>query len=346
MLHQIRPLIVPISLFGSLLGFVNDVLIVNEIASKTLLFLVATTMVFFLITYLGAMRFNRSPQLIQNLKFGFQFFAFSSLVVFIFFVISLSYKDRGGIIASNSDSVTQFQSALLAQNETIIEKQEVLIEKVANTKQETSSDPRKELFNIGVDFSAASLQKALREGDARVLELFVQSGIPHDMASKALIDDAFLLDLIMAAFAGNDVGASIQTISKGDIDVSHDPRATDTMNRLDRYIYMKYILRRPEPTIQYCGDARNDLHCKKSNAETTHKLLKSLKSIGLQLKCWNDVNDLSFSELREDPRYNRRFDERTKKANQLALQRGEALIEGNKQYFASQICLMMRNFAI
>lgn len=50
--------------------------------------------------------------------------------------------------------------------------------KADNFKRERSDDPRKELSNSGVQWEAVRLERAIKDGDTRTVDLFLQGGMP------------------------------------------------------------------------------------------------------------------------------------------------------------------------
>jgi hypothetical protein len=66
-------------------------------------------------------------------------------------------------------------------------------EDVKKTKKETSSDPRKELANMGVTWSLENFQNAVRLGDLRTINLFLAGGF-----SPNQLDDGNLFVLVQA----------------------------------------------------------------------------------------------------------------------------------------------------
>lgn len=89
----------------------------------------------------------------------------------------------GGLIGSKVAAVHDWQlsNGILTDIRTAL----------GNVKQETSSDPRKELANLGVSWSAQGLVDALKIGDERTARLFLEGGmapaaITNNGASAAL----------------------------------------------------------------------------------------------------------------------------------------------------------------
>jgi len=50
----------------------------------------------------------------------------------------------------------------------------------ANVKRETSTDPRKELANLGVMWESSNFHNAIARGDEKTISLFLQGGMPWD----------------------------------------------------------------------------------------------------------------------------------------------------------------------
>jgi hypothetical protein len=66
-----------------------------------------------------------------------------------------------------------------------------IAEDVKKTKQETSSDPRKELSNMGVAWSLKNYQDATQMGDLRTINLFLAGGFSPNQ--RNILDNAFVL---------------------------------------------------------------------------------------------------------------------------------------------------------
>lgn len=89
-------------------------------------------------------------------------------------VASSKHARDGGFIAAKSEDARAIQSNLLN-----IEKQTVDISKRLDGIQSgKSTDPRVELKNIGVNWKQEEFEQASKRGDLRVMELFLQGGMP------------------------------------------------------------------------------------------------------------------------------------------------------------------------
>jgi hypothetical protein len=95
-------------------------------------------------------------------------------------VASSNHSNKGGFIAAKSDDARAIQSNLLN-----LEKQTADINtKLDGIQAGKSTDPRVELRNIGVEWSETAFYAASKRGDLRVVELFLQGGMPiHDIHS-------------------------------------------------------------------------------------------------------------------------------------------------------------------
>ena len=91
-----------------------------------------------------------------------------------------SSKHANGFIAAKSEDARAIQSNLLN-----LEIQTADINrKLDGIQSGKSSDPRVELRNIGVEWSETAFYAASKRGDLRVVELFLQGGMPiHDIHS-------------------------------------------------------------------------------------------------------------------------------------------------------------------
>lgn len=89
-------------------------------------------------------------------------------------VASSKHAHEGGFIAAKSEEARAIQSNLLN-----LERQTADINKKLDGIQlGKSSDPRVELKNIGVEWSETAFNTASKRGDLRVVELFLQGGMP------------------------------------------------------------------------------------------------------------------------------------------------------------------------
>jgi hypothetical protein len=96
---------------------------------------------------------------------------------------SFASADEGGILAKNVTAIAVAQKQLGISQSMLDEQKKTttilssINEKTATLKRETSDDPRKELSNSGVQWDHGRLYQSLREGDARVVSLFLQGGM-------------------------------------------------------------------------------------------------------------------------------------------------------------------------
>jgi hypothetical protein len=87
---------------------------------------------------------------------------------------SSKHANQGGFIAAKSEDARALQSTLLS-----LEKQTADINnKLDSLQAGKSTDPRVELKNIGVEWSEVEFGRASKRGDLRVVELFLQGGMP------------------------------------------------------------------------------------------------------------------------------------------------------------------------
>lgn len=82
-------------------------------------------------------------------------------------VASSRHAEAGGFIAAKSEDARAVQSALLD-----------IGRKLDGIQSGKSSDPRVELKNIGVSWKQTEFEQASKRGDLRVVELFLQGGMP------------------------------------------------------------------------------------------------------------------------------------------------------------------------
>lgn len=99
-----------------------------------------------------------------------------------------------GFLATKIDSIAGLQTSLGlidTKLDDISAKQDKIIEVIENTdkkidlvKKETSDDPKKELANLGINWSEQSFVYALKQGDLTTIELFLRGGM--DPANKSV----------------------------------------------------------------------------------------------------------------------------------------------------------------
>jgi hypothetical protein len=92
-----------------------------------------------------------------------------------------------GFLATKIDSVASLQTSLglidsklgdiSAKQDKIIEVIESTDKKIDLVKKESSDNPRKELANLGIDWSEESFVSALKQGDLATIELFLKGGM-------------------------------------------------------------------------------------------------------------------------------------------------------------------------
>lgn len=75
-------------------------------------------------------------------------------------IASARHADQGGAMAASAPWIAQLQQTLL------------------DIKNGKSDDPRVELKNIGVEWKSGNLIQASKDGDLRVIELFLRGGMP------------------------------------------------------------------------------------------------------------------------------------------------------------------------
>ncbi len=108
-------------------------------------------------------------------------------VLFTFTTISLalgiaSFQNRGqgGLVAANTDVGKEIQKLAGLTEQVVIaqDRTTTAVEKVANTvKRETSDDARKELVNLGIEWTQSNFLQALHKDDLRAARLFFLSGM-------------------------------------------------------------------------------------------------------------------------------------------------------------------------
>jgi hypothetical protein len=88
---------------------------------------------------------------------------------------------EGGLLAGASTSAADFQGKTLGLLAAILDTQKQstdVLRKINDTaKKETSKDPRKELANQGVAWTSDNMFSAIRDRDAKTLQLFVEGGM-------------------------------------------------------------------------------------------------------------------------------------------------------------------------
>lgn len=92
-----------------------------------------------------------------------------------------SSRHAEGFLAAYSDDARALQSSLLNLNQQTAEisfKLDTQGQTLSQIRDGKSSDPRIELRNLGVQWESGAFWNASKVGDLRVLELFLQSGMP------------------------------------------------------------------------------------------------------------------------------------------------------------------------
>jgi ankyrin repeat protein len=87
---------------------------------------------------------------------------------------------------------------------------------LAGLKRETSDDPRKELANLGVAWSGDNFLTAVKEGDERLVRLFLAGGmriVPTESQGRSLP--------VMLALNKVDPGATLDILIDGGLDVNY-----------------------------------------------------------------------------------------------------------------------------
>lgn len=129
----------------------------------------------------------------------------------IFLLSSIVYVAQGksgsanGILADNVDYLYGLQADLGFANKTLGE----ISRKIDGLKKETSSNPRKELSNLGISWDRESFYEALERGDQEVYQLFVAGGMKVDfgIAENLMRGENFssdISDLILSKKAVKD----------------------------------------------------------------------------------------------------------------------------------------------
>lgn len=97
---------------------------------------------------------------------------------------SFAATESGGILASNVPAIAVAQQQLGVTEKIYdeVRKTNVTLERIDskadNFKRERSDDPRKELTNSGVMWEANRLDSAIKQGDIKTVDLFLQGGMP------------------------------------------------------------------------------------------------------------------------------------------------------------------------
>lgn len=86
---------------------------------------------------------------------------------------SAAGKRPEGVFASLMPAVSRLQQSLTGMDV----KLDQISAKLDNVKRETSEDPRKELANLGVSWSGENFLNAVKDGDTRTVQLFLDGGM-------------------------------------------------------------------------------------------------------------------------------------------------------------------------
>lgn len=121
---------------------------------------------------------------------AWQFAIAISLLIVGLGAYSKAKADTGGILASQFESVASLQKSLFGIQMDLQDIKHTL----KNVKQETSTDPRKELVNLGMQFTENDFDKAVAHGDVRALELFSQARITLNERKLTVVRRALQTD--------------------------------------------------------------------------------------------------------------------------------------------------------
>lgn len=88
--------------------------------------------------------------------------------------ITRAHADEGGVAASYIPGVRELQTSLDRIGMQLAE----LTSATRELKKETSDDPRKELSNMGIEWTSAAFHDAVVRGDFKALDLFIAGGMP------------------------------------------------------------------------------------------------------------------------------------------------------------------------
>lgn len=116
------------------------------------------------------------------------------LIIFGVICMTISFKSyalsaKGGILADNASPIKAAQEMLGISHQILVEQKKTneelgkLNKTAEGLKQEISTDPRKELSNMGVRWEAGPFQDALRASDVRLSKLFLQGEMQISAAS-------------------------------------------------------------------------------------------------------------------------------------------------------------------
>lgn len=127
------------------------------------------------------MVFDKKQGLSKSITKGMALSTFGVLISVAFIGFQLASGNTGnGAIASVIPQLQPLQSTLLGMDAKLDE----INSKLDNIKKETSDDARKELQNIGVSWSGENFLNAVKDGDHRVVILFLQAGMRSETAKS------------------------------------------------------------------------------------------------------------------------------------------------------------------
>lgn len=318
MKNTIAALMVPAGLFGSVIGFINDILIVDAFASLWVLSFVAGLTAVSLCVLILNERVFRIQALTMPSRSTCGFLVLSTLFVGVFYLYSSHFREQGGVLAPNLEITASFQEQLLAQNEELLDTQKEILEEVSEGKKETSLNPRKELANLGIAYTPRALAEELLKNDAYAVALFVEAGADHDFVASALFETGVVLDSFQKAMHGHTDGAAFAALAKSSYDLSFLDNSTELLNGVDRELARLLNLMK---FGSYKGDrlcfvksplddtgARIFNWCKDVERAPVVSLLKSIKALGLKHECW--LGREAYSGKHRDLRVDRLFDEK------------------------------------
>ncbi|MFM9427438.1 hypothetical protein RCH10_003896 [Variovorax sp. GrIS 2.14] len=137
---------------------------------------------------------------------------------------SARHAAQGGYIAASSEDAKALQSNLLN-----IERQNAdILGEIRGLRSGKSTDPRVELSNIGVKWSESEFIAASIRGDLRVLELFLQGGMPVHLQSS---DYKYSLAQYIVARNSPNMKAQLALLQKYGFDLSSPTSVKQTPDK-------------------------------------------------------------------------------------------------------------------
>ena len=125
--------------------------------------------------------FDQQQGVSDSITKGMALSTFGVLISTAFIVFQLISGNTGnGAVASVIPQLQPVQNTLLGMDAKLDE----INNKLDNVKKETSDDARKELQNIGVSWSGENFLNAVKDGDERVVSLFLQAGMRSETAKS------------------------------------------------------------------------------------------------------------------------------------------------------------------